>query len=181
MCTNPKSSEALLWTPLHDPSRSPVYLEWALPRADGCARYKLPVFPEGHPDEEASIYLAGILIQEMIWQRSASCLLLCGPPHICEALQKEYAKGGKYDFEVMSMPNVCGTPDKPFEVKVVGSAAELPEGSDKPQVCGKVADGCRLAFDLGKSDIKTVAVKDGEVVYSKETEWDATREAFRHR
>ena len=27
------------------------------------------------------------------------------------------------------------------------------------QVCGKDAGGCRLAFDLGKSDIKTVAVK----------------------
>ena len=60
------------------------------------------------------------------------------------------------------------------------------------QVCGKDASGCRLAFDLGKSssaqrtkkalicldlalklagDIKTVAVKDNEVVYSKETEW----------
>ncbi|CAE7240875.1 SPAC4G8.04 [Symbiodinium pilosum] len=154
---------------------NPVYLEWALPRADGCARYKLPVFPEGHEDQEASIYLAGILIQEMIWQRSASSLFLCGPPHICDALQKDYSKGGKYDFEVMSMPNVCGTPDKAFEVKVVASVAELPEAKDTPQVCGKVANGCRLAFDLGKSDIKTVAVKDGEVVYSKETEWDVTK------
>merc|ERR1712054_116846 len=36
------------------------------------------------------------------------------------------------------------------------------------------AGGCRLAFDLGKSDIKVVAVKDNEVVYSKETEWDVT-------
>lgn len=39
---------------------------------------------------------------------------------------------------------------------------ELPENKDSPQVCGKTANGCRLAFDLGKSDIKTVAVKDGE-------------------
>merc|ERR1719446_659533 len=39
---------------------------------------------------------------------------------------------------------------------------------------GKSANGSRLAFDLGKSDIKTVAVKDNEVVYSKETEWDVT-------
>merc|ERR1712113_1216448 len=45
---------------------------------------------------------------------------------------------------------------------------------DTPQTCGKDASGCRLAFDLGKSDIKTVAVKDGEVLYSKETEWDVT-------
>jgi predicted NBD/HSP70 family sugar kinase len=149
-------------------------LEWALPRADGCGRYKLPVFAEGHEDVEASTYLAGVLIQEMIWQRSASSLLLCGPPKICAALRAAFSVGGAYEFEVLSMPNVCGTPDTPFEVKVVGDAAELPAAKDAPQVCGKDASGCRLAFDLGKSDIKTVAVKDGEVLYSKETEWDVT-------
>jgi predicted NBD/HSP70 family sugar kinase len=58
-------------------------------------------------------------------------------------------------------------------VKIV-KPEELPAYKDTPQVCGKDANGCRLAFDLGKSDIKTVAVKDGEVVYSKETEWDVT-------
>jgi len=50
----------------------------------------------------------------------------------------------------------------------------LPEAKDTPQVCGKDANGCRLAFDLGKSDIKVVAVQDNEVKYSKETEWDVT-------
>merc|ERR1712060_320566 len=73
-------------------------------------------------------------------------------------------------------PNVCGEPDKPFVVTIVESASELPEAKDTPQVCGKDANGCRLAFDLGKSDIKTVAVKDNEVLYSKETEWDVTAE-----
>jgi len=149
------------------------HLEWALPRADGCGRYKLPVFADGHEDVEASIYLAGVLIQEMIWSRSASALLLSGPPGICEALKKDFSAGGRYEFEAMSMPNVCGTPDKAFEVKIVDAGA-LPEAKDTPQTCGKDASGCRLAFDLGKSDIKTVAVKDGEVVYSKETEWDVT-------
>ena len=130
-------------------------------------------FAISHCDVIRAVLLKAPL-QEMIWQRSASGLLLCGPPHICEALKRDFSKGGKYDFEVMSMPNVCGTSDKAFEVKVVANVEELPVGKDTPQVCGKVADGCRLAFDLGKSDIKTVAVKDGEVVYSKETEWDVT-------
>eukprot|EP00933_Yihiella_yeosuensis_P030759 TRINITY_DN2433_c2_g1_i1.p1 TRINITY_DN2433_c2_g1~~TRINITY_DN2433_c2_g1_i1.p1 ORF type:complete len:490 (+),score=133.22 TRINITY_DN2433_c2_g1_i1:100-1569(+) len=152
---------------------SPHHVEWALPRADGCARYKLPIFAEGHEDFEASVYLAGILIQEMIWQRSASCLLLSGPTKICEALKKAYTVGGAYEFEATSMPRVCGTPDKPFEVKIV-SASELPDNKDTPQVCGTDAYGCRLAFDLGKSDIKSVAVKDNEVLYSMETEWDVT-------
>merc|ERR1719436_825225 len=148
-------------------------LEWALPRADGCARYKMPVFADGHEDVEASIYLAGVLIQEMMWQRSAACLMLSGPPKQTEALKAAFSAGGMYEFEIKSMPNVCGTPDKTFEVKIC-KPEELPPAKDTPQVCGKEANGCRLAFDLGKSDIKTVAVKDGEVLYSKETEWNVT-------
>jgi len=148
-------------------------LEWALPRADGCARYKLPVFPDGHKDASASVYLAGVLIQEMIWQRSASALMLAGPPKICEAIKADYSVGGAYDFEAKSMPNVCGTPDKAFEVSIVEASA-LPPHKDTPQTCGRDASGCRLAFDLGKSDIKVVAIKDNEVLYSKETEWDVT-------
>jgi len=153
---------------------SPFTLEWALPRADGCARGKLPVLAEKHADVDASIHLAGVCIQEMIWQRSASELLLCGPQSICEAIQKSFSAEGKYAFEVKTMPKVCGTPGKPFPVKIVASASELPQAKDTKQVCGKDASGCRLAFDLGKSDIKTVAIKDNEVIESKETEWDVT-------
>mmetsp|Transcript_13318 Transcript_13318/g.39682 ORF Transcript_13318/g.39682 Transcript_13318/m.39682 type:complete len:488 (+) Transcript_13318:87-1550(+) len=149
-------------------------LDWALPRADGCARYSLPVFPEDSEDAQASIYLAGVLIQEMMWQRSGSELILAGPKGICEAIKKEFSDGGAYDFEIKSMPNVCGTPDKPFKATIADSVADLPASKDTPQVCGKDASGCRLAFDLGKSDIKTVAVKDNEVLSSKETEWDVT-------
>merc|ERR1711874_219124 len=60
------------------------------------------------------------------------------------------------------------------KVTIVGSTSSMPANKDTPQVCGKDAGGNRLAFDLGKSDIKTVAVKDGEVLDSAETEWDVT-------
>jgi hypothetical protein len=143
-------------------------LDWALVRSDGVARYTLPVFPEKSKDCGASIYLAGVLIQEMLWQRSASELKLCGPARVVKALTKMFSKGGTYEFEALSMPNVCGHAETPFVVSTVEKVEDLPEGKDSPQVCGKDAGGCRLAFDLGKSDIKTVAVKDNEVVYSKE-------------
>merc|ERR1719188_599925 len=72
------------------------------------------------------------------------------------------------------MPKTQGkSAEKAFAVTIVDAAA-LPAAKNTPQTCGKDASGCRLAFDLGKSDIKTVAVKDGEVLYSKETEWDVT-------
>lgn len=148
-------------------------LEWALPRADGCGRGSIAVFPDGHPDIDASTYIAGVLIQEMIWQRSAKELLLSGPQALCDALAKAFAPGGQYEYEAMTMPCVCGTPADPFPVRVV-PASELPAEKDTPQKCGTDASGCRLAFDLGKSDIKVVAVENNEVKYSKETEWDVT-------
>merc|ERR1712125_144335 len=100
----------------------------------------------------------------MIWQRSASSLQLCGPAKICEALKEGYSENGAFAFEASQMPKVNGTPDAKFEVTIVSSAEELPAAKDTPQVCGKEASGNRLAFDLGKSDIKTVAIKDGVVL-----------------
>jgi len=149
-------------------------LHFALVRADGCARGELKVFPEDDKRYQASVILAGVMIQETIWRCGASSLELAGPEPICKALKTAYSKGGTYAFEADVMPKANGTPDKEFEVKIVGASAELPEAKDSPQECGKSANGCRLAFDLGKSDIKTVAIKDGEVLDSAETEWDVT-------
>mmetsp|Transcript_24723 Transcript_24723/g.53772 ORF Transcript_24723/g.53772 Transcript_24723/m.53772 type:complete len:502 (-) Transcript_24723:25-1530(-) len=153
---------------------SPFTLHWALPRSDGCARGSLPVLADTHADLSASIHLAGVCIQEMIWQRSASELLLFGPPKLSAAVAEAFSSDGKYAFEVKTMPKVCGTPDRPFPVRIVDRIEDLPAAKDTKQVCGKDATGCRLAFDLGKSDIKTVAVKDNEVLESMETEWDVT-------
>jgi len=149
-------------------------LHFALVRADGCARGELKVFPEGDEKYQASVILAGIMIQETIWRCGASSLQLAGPASLCQTLKTAYSKGGTYEFEADVMPKANGTPGKVFEVTVVGGPADMPEAKDTPQVCGKSADGCRLAFDLGKSDIKTVAIKDGEVLDSAETEWDVT-------
>merc|ERR1719502_155033 len=114
------------------------------------------------------------MIQESIWRCGAKSLQLKGPAALCETLKAAYSKGGTYEFEAATMPKCNGTADKEFEVTICGGAGDLPEAKDVPQTCGKDAGGCRLAFDLGKSDIKTVAIKDGEVLDSKETEWDVT-------
>lgn len=147
-------------------------LEWALVRFQGCARGSLPVFPAQHPDLEASIYLAGVLIQEMIWQRSAFELQLCGPQEVCEALEVAYSPQGAYAFEVATMPGVCGLADEPFKVLILPDVSCLAKDVNTREVCGREANGCRLAFDLRQSDITTAAVRDGEVVYSKRTPWD---------
>merc|ERR1712048_1216082 len=152
-------------------------LEWALVHApsssEGVGRYSLPVFGEDSQYFEASVYLAGVLIQEAIYQRGVSTLLLSGPPKICEAVKAAYSPGGAYEFELNFIPVASGFAGKAFEVNIV-PAEQLPDAKETPVPCGKEANGCRLAYDLGKSDIKTVAVKDNEILYSKETEWDVT-------
>lgn len=150
-------------------------VEWALPRADGCGRGRLPVFPEGHENASASLHFCGVLIQEMMWERGATKLFLAGPKEICAALQAAFAPSGKYSFDVLVMPKISSQAHAPFEVIILGSAEELPVAKDSPQKCGHDATGCRLAFDLGGSTIKTAAVKDGEVLCSNQTEWDCTK------
>mmetsp|Transcript_50992 Transcript_50992/g.165082 ORF Transcript_50992/g.165082 Transcript_50992/m.165082 type:complete len:729 (+) Transcript_50992:208-2394(+) len=108
---------------------SPHSFEWALLRPEGCARGKLAVFDEEDPQVQTSVYMIGALIQEMIWQKSASSLLLSGSELICDAVEAAFSKGGQYEFEVSSMPKVIqrpdDTPEQPFEVKVV-KASDLP-------------------------------------------------------
>lgn len=99
-------------------------------------------------------------------------MLLCGPPKQAAAVQKAFSEGGRFAFDARTMSKVSGRHGAKFDVVTVSKPEDLPAPKDSPQVCGKVADGCRLAFDLGKSDIKTVAIKDGEVLVSQETEWN---------
>ncbi len=50
------------------------------------------------------------------------------------------------------------------EVEVVRVARNmLPDAKEDPEVVGLDVSGCRLAFDLGKSDCKVVACIDGKV------------------
>jgi len=146
-------------------------LHFAVERPGGCVgRDKLPVFADDHEGFDASLFLAGECIRYMLWQRGGFKLVLSGPAKICESLKAAYSAGGKYDFEATPMPKIYGVP---WVVSIV-EPKDLPAGKEAPVVCGKVASGCRIAFDLGKSDVKTVAVKDGEVLGSAETEWDVT-------
>jgi len=153
-------------------SSSVQTLEFAIERPGGCCgRDKLPVFADDHPGFEASLYLAGECIRYMLWQRGGFKLSLAGPKKLCEGLKAAYSPGGKFEFEAATMPKVCGME---WSVEIVAKFEDLPPAKEQPVVCGKVASGCRIAFDLGKSDVKTVAVKDGEVVTTQETEWDVT-------
>ena len=58
-----------------------------------------------------------------------------------------------------------------FVVEACGVDA-VPEEREGGALVGGHLDGCRLGFDLGASDYKVAAVRDGEVIYSDEFAWD---------
>jgi len=145
---------------------------FAVSRPGGCCgRDSLPVFAADHEGFDASVFLAGEAIRYMLWQRGGFKLTMSGPKEICAAITEAYSLEGKYKFEVTTMPKIFSTP---WSVTTVDGVEKLPPAKDERIHCGKVASGCRIAFDLGKSDVKTVAVKDGEVLDTAETEWDVT-------
>ena len=53
----------------------------------------------------------------------------------------------------------------------------MPEFSEKLNQVKTVADGCRIGFDLGASDFKISALRNGKVVFSKEFPWDPRNNA----
>lgn len=149
-------------------------LHMALERPGGLvARVELPVFADDHPDVEASIHLACTMIRTYMWQRGGHRLQVSGPPEQCKRLKAALSPGGCIAWDAKEMTKACGQ-TKPFEVEIVADPKNLPADKNVPVQCGREATGSRLAFDLGKSDMKAVAVKDGKLIWSKETEWDVT-------
>ena len=61
--------------------------------------------------------------------------------------------------------------ERPFEVVVAG-AGQLPPEREVSAPLGRHLEGCRIGFDLGASDRKVAAVRDGRTVFSDETAWD---------
>ena len=56
-------------------------------------------------------------------------------------------------------------------------ADDVPAEREAASSKGSHLDGCRIGFDLGASDYKVAAVKDGVVVYSNEFPWDPKNQA----
>jgi predicted NBD/HSP70 family sugar kinase len=66
--------------------------------------------------------------------------------------------------------------EKPFEVVLV-RPEEFPAARESQTALGGHLDGCRIGFDLGASDYKVAAVRDGQAVYSVELPWSPSEQA----
>ena len=91
-----------------------------------------------------------------------------GPKEIGEAMAAIYGPGGERAFDAEMMEKSY---ERSFAVQVM-RADEVPAANETGAAIGGHLEGCRIGFDLGASDYKVAAVRDGEVVYSDEFAWD---------
>ena len=135
-------------------------------REDGLlSRYETVVRTDG--DAETLLYIERI-VKFLLWSRGGWKVWLAGPKKVGEQIARDYSKNGKRRFDVDLMSRVYGLP---FEA-VLTEVESFPEETEKQTAIGGHLDGCRIGFDLGASDYKVAAVKDGQVVFDGEFPWD---------
>ncbi|MBN1567748.1 MAG: ROK family protein [Acidobacteria bacterium] len=115
-----------------------------------------------------TLQYADRVVKFLLWSRGAWRIWLGGSAVVGEYIRQCYADTGSRRFDVDLMMKVY---ERPFEVKVTDTRF-VPGCRERNARLGGHLDGCRIGFDLGASDFKVAAVKDGDVVYSEEFPWN---------
>ncbi|MGN1359193.1 MAG: ROK family protein, partial [Kiritimatiellia bacterium] len=123
------------------------------------ARFDLPLPAVRTPEIDA---LARAVVKFTLWSAGGYKLWLSGPSDLVQAIAADYTPTGARAFDCDFFSKVYG---RPFEVAVV-APEEVPAAQEEAVALGGHLDGCRIGFDLGASDYKLTALKDGEPVWS---------------
>ncbi len=143
-----------------------------LERADGSlSRYQTRVFPSFLSENgkwAATLRYVERLVKCLLWMRGGFKVIVGGPAEIGRAIQKIYSRRGERFFDVELMSTAYG---RKFAVEIIPADSVLPP-LEKTRPLGRHLDGCRIGFDLGASDRKVCALREGEMVFSEEVPWD---------
>ncbi len=140
----------------------------ALEQADGSVFHHLTaIFPDDHAEAAGNFTCLERLVKFLLWAWGGWRIHFDGPPALAAQLQRHFRETPTGQFD----SNLIGERiyDRPIEVV---TTRHLPPPQAKTQPLGRHLDGCRIGFDLGGSDRKVAAVRDGKVVFSDETVWD---------
>jgi predicted NBD/HSP70 family sugar kinase len=146
-----------------------VPLSIALERGGGSISvYHTECFAEGSESAALNLPYAERVVKMLLWQRGGWRVMVGGPRSIGEHIRAVYSAAGarKFDAEFMG-----GVYERPFTVEVT-TPEKIPPPSEGTMKLGGHLEGCRIGFDLGATDRKVSAVKDGEVIYTEEVVWD---------
>ena len=108
------------------------------------------------------------IVKFLLWARGGWKLHVGGPKAIGEHVRRVYSARGarKFDCEMMALAY-----GKKFQVALT-APGRVPAARDMQVAAGGHLKGCRIGFDLGASDYKVSAVKDGEAIFTEEAPWD---------
>lgn len=155
-----------------DPRSIPV--GFALERTNGAiSRWDGRILEPGNGrDEETVIYLRHVL-KFLLWAHGAATVHLAAPAPIQRDLAASFDAGGSMHFDAGLMARAF---ERPLALRPV-ELDQLPTPSVGGRAIGGHRDGCRIGFDLGASDYKIAAVREGEAVFSAEFPWTPVTEA----
>ncbi len=151
-------------------SRRAVPLVLGLEREAGLVS-RLETRVRSGADAETLRYIERI-VKFLLWSRGGGKLHFGGPKKLGEAIRKIYSPRGARRFDAQMMARAYGGK---FQV-VVTAPEQVPAQRETQLTAGGQLRGCRLGFDLGASDFKLAAVRDGETVFTEEIPWDPTRQ-----
>ena len=141
----------------------------ALERNDGqTSVYQTQIAAPGTPLDDATRRYVERLVKFLLWQIGGWKLTVGGPREIGNFLAATYARQGARAFDVRLLERVY---ERPFVVETV-NPGQVPAARESSVALGGHLDGCRIGFDLGASDYKLAAVRDGEPVFTTEIPWD---------
>jgi predicted NBD/HSP70 family sugar kinase len=131
-------------------------------------RYELETPPPGFANNAEVVRLIERVVKFLLWAWGGWRLTLSGPAAYCEPILMAYRSGGARGFDADFMSRAYQ------RVFTAGMAAahDAPAPRESGLLLGGHLDGCRIGFDLGASDYKLAAVKNGELVFSAEIPWD---------
>jgi predicted NBD/HSP70 family sugar kinase len=142
----------------------------ALEQADGSVfRFQSRVFPEPDPRSARNFTFLERFLKFLLWSRGGFRVYFAGPTQLGKLLQRHFETSPTGRFDAGLMGNRIY--ERPFEVVLVSPEA-VPAERANTMPLGRHWDGCRIGFDLGASDRKVAAVRDGECLFSDEYVWN---------
>lgn len=119
------------------------------------------------PLSDDAIRFCERIVKFMLWASGGYEVHIAAPSAVADYVKSAYSPTGAraFDCEMMQMAY-----DKPLTV-IATTPDKLPQPKVHAQTLGGHLKGCRLGFDLGASDFKISALKDGETVFADEFPW----------
>jgi len=142
----------------------------AVEQADGSVyRFSSNLPPAEHPFGMRNDFYLERMVKFLLWSCGGYRIHVAAPKAMVERLSDHYVNTERGQFDARLMGKLIY--EKPFEIVWAESPEDLPPAKEQAMSLGRHLDGFRIGFDLGASDRKVAAVKDGEVVFSEEVPW----------